>query len=104
MVIPLAYRARIFSLNPVSRRWRFGMSWGSKVPSRSRGVVSLISPRSPWTVLCECPLRRFFARVLDGASAAEVSSTCLGESAADPEEPLASEMDIQLGIEHAFQG
>ena len=93
---------RIFRSNPVSRRWCLGMSCGSKVPSRSRGVVSLISPRSPCTVFCECPLRRFLLS----------SWKCLGSGVHRglcrrirhrPRQSLASETGIQLGIQHAFQ-
>jgi hypothetical protein len=35
---PREYRARIFSSNPTNRRWRLWTIFGSKLPSRSRGV------------------------------------------------------------------
>jgi hypothetical protein len=71
VVIPLAYRAMIFSSNPGTRRWCLGISTGSKVPSRSRGVAIVSSPRSPCTVLGDLPLRRFGERFRVPAAAPE---------------------------------
>ncbi len=43
---PREYRARIFSSNPTNRRWRFLTIFGSKLPSRSRGVSIPTGPCS----------------------------------------------------------
>ena len=62
VVIPLAYSDMILSSKPGIRRWCFAINCGSKVPSRSRGVAIVTSPKSPCTVFFERPLRRFGAR------------------------------------------
>src|SRR5262249_30050901 len=47
-VIPRAYRARMRSSKPASRRSRFLTTFDSNVPSRSRGT-SMVT--SPWSVV-----------------------------------------------------
>ena len=46
IVIPPEYRLMIMSDSPPTRRWPFGTSRGSKLPLRSRGVASSMSPTS----------------------------------------------------------
>src|SRR5215207_3888800 len=46
IVIPPAYKLMIMSDSPPTRRFPFGTSRGSKLPSRSRGVASSRSPIS----------------------------------------------------------
>src|ERR1035437_2191261 len=58
VVMPRAYIDRILPSKPAMRVWPFGMIWGSNVPSRSRGVMTSISPNSPFKVFLLFPLRR----------------------------------------------
>ena len=111
MLMPLAYIARIFSSNPARRRSYLGISSGSKVPSRSRGVVILSRPESPWTVLAEVPLRRLrpgrFAVVgspAAGSGAAAASGFGGRRPALEPHRGRGSplEMHLHLGVEDAF--
>src|ERR1017187_5052255 len=58
VVMPRAYIDRILPSKPAMRVWPFGMIWGSNVASRSRGVMTSISPNSPFKVFLLFPLRR----------------------------------------------
>src|ERR1019366_6520893 len=51
VVMPRAYIDRILPSKPAMRVWPFGMIWGSNVGSRSRGVMTSISPNSPFKVV-----------------------------------------------------
>src|ERR1019366_3308486 len=59
VVMPRAYIDRILPSKPAMRVWPFGMIWGSNVASRSRGVMTSISPNSPFKVFLLFPLRPF---------------------------------------------
>ena len=55
--MPRAYIDRILSSNPSKRVWCLLRICGSKLPLRSRGVSTTISPNSPFTVLLVAPFR-----------------------------------------------
>ena len=107
VVIPLAYRARIFSSKPGTRRWCFSINCGSNVPSRSRGVAIVRSPLSPRTVFCERPLRRFgvcLGRSASDAAASTVSGASAADSFVATANGRAAEMHVHLRVQHPLQG
>jgi len=55
--MPRAYNDKILSSKPAQRVWCLGISWGSKLPCRSRGISIGSSPNSPLSVLRLRPLR-----------------------------------------------
>src|SRR5262249_5859993 len=95
VVRPLAYKARIFSSKPARRRWYLPMSWGWKVPARSRGMSRGMSPISPWMVFLEWPLRRVFVGAVAAGGRPQGQRRLNG---------LAGEVGGHLGVEHALQG
>ena len=59
VLLPMAYRPMILSASESARIFsRLRTTWGSKVPSRSRGVFMVISSIDVCTCLLICPLRR----------------------------------------------
>ena len=58
-LMPRAYIAMILSSSPSIRVWPFAISFGSKLPSRSRGTAISNAPSSPFKVLRLTPFRRF---------------------------------------------
>ena len=59
VLLPMAYRPMILSASESARIFsRLRTTWGSKVPSRSRGVFMVTSPIEVCTCLLMWPLRR----------------------------------------------
>ena len=56
--MPRAYIEMIFSSKSGNRRWYLAISFGSKVPARSRGIDSVIFDVPVRTDFFEWPLRR----------------------------------------------
>ena len=54
------------------------MSNGSNVPFRSRGVASVSSPMSPWTVFFEWPFRRLRTGLAEGSTGSLASDVSWG--------------------------
>ena len=57
VVIPRAYNERILSSKPSKRVCPFGIICGAKVALRSRGTAMGNSPKSPFNVFFDFPLR-----------------------------------------------
>ena len=107
VVIPLAYSARIFSSKPGTRRWCLPINCGSNVPSRSRGVAMVSSPRSPCTVFrrtAVAAVRRAFRRAPPAATA-PVGGVSTGRLARRPPAAAFRPRWTSISVfEHPLQG
>jgi hypothetical protein len=57
LLVPRVYIETILSSKPGKRRWYLAISYGSKLPCRSRGTTSAIRPVSVTTDFRLYPLR-----------------------------------------------